>query len=113
MNYVEDRIKRNIRSANKSIAKDVAIIAGGACAASVGVFGTVVFTKQLIDFYNSGEALTFQSRMLAEWNEGKIGFSLIPTMVGGVILYNKISSLKDNVQYRKRLKENLRNFKSK
>lgn len=109
MNYRDYEIKSKIKNVNKDIARDAAFVAGGALVVGAGIFGTIVFTKQLIDFYNSGEIITFKAKLAADWNESKIGFSLIPVSAGGIFLYNRIPKLKDNIQYRKRLKDNLKN----
>lgn len=104
MNYI---LKQKIKEVNKDIAKDVAILTGCVVAVGIGAFGTISFTKELIDFYNSGEKLTLATRFSADWYEAKVGFSIIPITIGGFVSSSKIPKLKENIQLKKNLKKKL------
>lgn len=104
-NYVlKDRLKDN----RNSIIKDSCILAGGTLVAAAGVFGVVYFGRELIDFYQSGETLTFASRFAADWEEAKVGFSMIPVLFGGKAAFDGGRKLKDDASYRKVLKKELK-----
>lgn len=104
-NYkLQERLKDN----KKDIIKDACIFAGGAVVTVAGVFGVIHFGKELIDFYQAGETLTFATRFAADWEEAKVGFSAIPSIIGGMVSYNSGKKLKDDVSYRKVLKKELK-----
>lgn len=103
-NYV---LKNKLKDNKNDIIKDSCILAGGAVVALAGVFGIVYFGKELIDFYQSGETLTFATRFAADWEEAKVGFSAVPTFIGGMISYNGGRKLKDDIVYRKELKKEM------
>lgn len=103
-NYVlKDKLKDN----QKAIIKDSCILAGGTIIALAGMFGVVYFGKELIDFYQSGETLTFATRFAADWEEAKVGFSAVPAFMGGMLSYNGGKKLKDDISYRKELKKEM------
>lgn len=98
-------LKERLNDNKKDIIKDSCIFAGGAVVAIAGVFGVIYFGKELIDFYQSGETLTFASRLAANWEEAKVGFSAVPAIVGGMVSYNSGKKLKEDISYRKELKK--------
>lgn len=111
-NYV---LTNKLNDNKKEIIKDACIFAAGTVAVVSGTFGVVYFGKELIDFYQSGETLTFASRFAADWQEAKVGFSAIPTIVGSKVAFDFGRKLKDAVSSRKvlikKLKEEERTYK--
>lgn len=101
-NYV---LKNRLNDNKKDIIKDASIFAVGSVVAVAGVFGVIYFGKELVDFYQSEQTLTFASRFAADWEEAKIGFSMIPVIVGGKVAFNGGRMLKEDVSYRKVLKK--------
>lgn len=103
-NYV---LKNRLKDNKKEIIKNACIFAAGSVVAVAGVFGVVHFGKELIDFYQSGETLTFASRFAADWEETKVGFSMIPVVIGGKVAFDGGKKLKDEVSYRKVLRKQI------
>lgn len=101
-------LKNRLNDNKKDIIKDSCIFAGGALVTIAGVFGIIHFGKELIDFYQSGETLTFATRFAADWEEAKVGFAAIPSIIGGMVSYNSGKKLKDDISYRKVLKKELK-----
>ncbi|MBQ3511236.1 MAG: hypothetical protein IJA30_02935 [Bacilli bacterium] len=101
-------LKNRLNDNKKDIIKDACIFAGGTIVTIAGVFGVIHFGKELIDFYQSGETLTFATRFAADWEEAKVGFSAIPSIIGGMVSYNSGMKLKDDISYRKVLKKELK-----
>lgn len=99
--YNNWRMGQKIEASNKN---RLHMLSGGVVAIA-GVFGVIYFGKDLIDFYQSGESLTFASRLAADWEEVKVGFSAVPAIVGGMVSYNSGKKLKDDIVYRKELKK--------
>lgn len=99
------KLKERLDNNKKDIIKDSCIFAGGAVVAVAGVFGVIHFGKELIDFYQAGETLTFATRFAADWEEAKVGFSAVPAIIGGMVSFNSGRKLKDDIIYRKELKK--------
>lgn len=104
-------MRNRLRDNKNDIIKDSCILAGGTIIALAGAFGVVYFGKELIDFYQSGETLTFASRFAADWEEAKVGFSMVPALFGGKMAFDGGCKLKDDVSYRKVLKKELKEGK--
>lgn len=113
MNYRSKVINDKLKDTNRDIMKNSAIIVGCAAITMASAYGTIVLSQELLEFYNSGETLTLQSRFLGEWEEAKIGFAMIPGFVSGIGAVNKLKTLKENFQYKKSLKKELKNINNK
>lgn len=100
----KDRNNIDLKDNTKAIVKDVVALCSGAFFIGVGAYGAIQFGQELIDFYNSGEEFTLATKFAADWNEAKVALSLIPVVWGGYGSYHTGKDLRNNLQYRKKLK---------
>ena len=81
------------------------VFVGGVLFIGVGVYGAIQFGQELIDFCSSGQELTLATKLAADWKEAKVGLCVtIPVISGGSNSYHAVKDLRENLQYRKRLK---------
>lgn len=89
----------------KEIVKDIFGLSFGVLFIGVGVYGAIQFGQELIDFCSSGQELTLATKLAADWKEAKVGLSaIIPVIGGGSNSYHAVKDLRENLQYRKILK---------
>ena len=100
----KDRNNIDLKDNTKAIVKDVVALCSGAFFIGVGAYGAIQFGQELIEFYNSGEEFTLATKYAADLKEMHVGISLIPVAWGGYASYHVIKDLRENLQYRKKLK---------
>ena len=105
---IRDRLKDN----NKAVLKDVLIISGCAAITMGSVYGTIVLGQDLLKFYEAGETLTLKTRFLADLEEAKVGFALMPGTLSGMFLVRRVKSLNENIKDGKSLRKELKNIKN-
>ena len=110
MEYNRFELNEKLGKNKKAIIKDVFILGAGAVFIGVGTFGAIQFGQELIEYYNSGEQFTWATKFAADWNEAKVGLSLVPVAWGGIASFKAGKELRKDLQYRKTLK-NKRNIK--
>lgn len=109
----EGLIRNRLDDTNRELCKDGLILAGCAVVSIASIYGTIHFSRELIDFYNSGLTLNFETRMLCSWEEAKVSFSIVPAAASGVIIRSRCDNFTKNLQYKKKLKKELNKIQNK
>lgn len=114
MRYRNEKvIVDKLDNTNKELCKEGLILAGCAAITIASVYGTIHLSRELLDFYNSGLTLTLETRMLCSWEEAKVSLAIMPAAVSGVVFGKRVDGFQKNLQYRKRLKDELKNIQNK
>ena len=109
----EKLIRERLDETNKELYKDSLVFAGCAAVTIASVYGTIHLSRELLDFYDSGLTLSLETRMLASWEEAKVSLAIIPAAISGFVIRDKCDNFQKNLQYRKRLKDELKNIQNK
>ena len=104
-------IEKNIKLVNREIRGDIIKSSIGAVVSVAGVFGTVYCGKNLIDLYTSNEALTLQTKFLAEWGEFGVGASIVAAVFAGIATVGYARSCVENIHDKKTYTKKLVNLK--
>ena len=107
MHRNEGIIRNRLDDTNRELYKDGLILVGCTAVSIVSIYGTIHLSRELIDFYNSGLILDFDTRLLCSWKEAKVSFSVVPAAISGIIIRNRCGEFTKKLQYKKSLKKEL------
>lgn len=104
----EEFLIKQIEKNKNEITKDTALLAASAIAVGVGVLGVAVFGKEMLDFFDSNNLLTFSNFMTVKFQGMGVGVSMSATLAG---ITGAISKYKHLVSTKKELNANKQTIK--
>lgn len=116
VDYRDEREKcvvMSIKSNNKDLAIDYALMAADAFAVGVGVLGTIVFGKKFIENLETDKSNSFKSKMVTVLSGAPVLLSGAGVVLGVKNIFDRKEKLQKHLVYKKRLVKNLESFNKK
>lgn len=107
--FLIERLERNIEEDKKDLAKNTALLGASALAVGIGTLGLILIGNDIINAFNSEEALTLGSYLLVRFQDSGIAVSGSIVACGIITAtsnaQNTMSSLRRLKYNKKRLEE--------